>query len=247
MTGGDRRALQQEFTRAAPAFARRTRGRFDALDVVGFARVQPHGSVLEVGAGTGNFLGLFEGIARRLVAVDLTRPMLAQARARLEGVQIVQADGARLPLASRSIDLTTSAQALHHIFEPLPVLKEMRRVTATDGRVLLVDQVATESYEEMAFMNELEALRDPTHAASRPPSVVRMLVTAAGLEIIDEVLHEERSTLSGWMWPQEFGEERIEKVRGFIQRFGAETGMGFERAGDDWSFTRRRIMLLAGR
>lgn len=247
MTRSDRRAVQDEFTRVASSFAERTRGRFDALGVTRFARVRPHDTVLEVGAGTGNFLGLFSGTARHLIALDLTHSMLIQARARLGDAGFVEGDGARLPLASRSVDLVTSAQTLHHIHEPVPVLEEMRRVVTPPGRVLLVDQVATESYEEMAFMNELEALRDPTHAASRPPSTMRMLVTAAGLRIVDEAFHEDRSTFSAWMWPEEFPEGRIERVRRFIERFGAETGMEFEREGGDWSFTRRRMMLLAQR
>ncbi len=49
------------------------------------------------------------------------------------------------------------------------------------------------------------------------------------------------------MWPGEFPQERIDATRDFVERFGSETGMDFERDGDDWVFTRRRIMLLARR
>jgi hypothetical protein len=121
----------------------------------------------------------------------------------------------------------------------------MRRITAPGGRVLVVDQAATEHFEEAVAMTELEILRDPSHAASRPPSAFRILFRAAGLEITDERVVEDRQWLSKWMWPGEFPEERIEAVRAFIERRGAETGMAFERDGDDWAFTRRRVMLLA--
>lgn len=40
---------------------------------------------------------------------------------------------------------------------------------------------------------------------------------------------------------------RIAAVKGFVAERGAETGMAFERAGDDWVFTRRRIQIRARR
>jgi predicted chitinase len=97
------------------------------------------------------------------------------------------------------------------------------------------------------MMTELELARDPSHAMSRPPSAYRMIVRAAGLEIVDERVAESEQRLSTWMWPGEFPEERIAAVGDLIAKIGPETGMGFERDGDDWVFTRRRLMLLAER
>lgn len=237
--------IAAEFDRAASAFAERTQGRFDAMDVVGFSRVAPADTVLEVGAGTGNFLALFEGVAARRVALDLAHGMLQEARDRHRDLGLVQGDAFHLPLRGGSVDLAASAQAFHHIFEPLGVLRELRRVAGARGKVLIVDQLSTERYEEIAFMNQLEVIRDPTHAVSRPASAFRMLTQKAGLQIIDEKVFEDPSSFSQWMWPGEFPQERIDATLEFIERFGVETGMDFERDGDDWAFTRRRIMLLA--
>lgn len=243
-TGEHKGRVVEEFNRAAAAFSERTKNRFDATGVVEFCRVAPDDTVLEVGAGTGNFLALFEGHVARRIALDLTPGMLDIARTK-EGLLLVQADGSSLPIPSGSIELVASAQALHHMWEPLPVLREMRRVSAR--HLLIVDQLATENYEEIAFMNQLETIRDPTHATSRPRSAFHILVQSAGLEIVDEKIHEDQSSFSRWMWPGEFPEERIAETKAFVEKFGAETGMEFERAGDDWVFTRRRIMLLAKR
>ena len=243
----DRSVLQAEFARSAQGFAERTKGRFDTLDAVAFSRVKPGDVVAEVGAGTGAFLRLFAGVASRRIAIDLTHEMLALCRRDSPGVATVQADAVRLPLASRSVDLITSAQVLHHVFQPVPFVKEMRRAVKEDGFVLVVDQVATERYEEVAFMNELEALRDPSHATSRPPSALRMIVRAAGLDIVDQKIVGERARLSKWMWAGEFPQERIDRVKTFIAGFGQETGMEFEPDGDDYTFTRRRMMILATR
>lgn len=152
-----------------------------------------------------------------------------------------------MPLRPGSVDLVTSAQTLHHIHAPIPVIREMRRVVAPRGRVLIVDQIAPERVEESQMMNHLDHLRDPSHAACRPPSAFRIMVTAAGLEIEDEAIHESQERLSRWMSPAEFPADRVEAVERFVAEHGHETGMGFERDGDDWVYTRHRIMLLAGR
>jgi ubiquinone/menaquinone biosynthesis C-methylase UbiE len=239
--------LRSEFERVSTSFAERTQGRFDDLNVVEFARLTGGETVVEVGAGTGNFLQLFDDVAARLIAVDLTPGMLLEARRRFPEMEHVVADGARLPFGSRAVELVATAQALHHIWEPLPILKEMRRVMREDGRVLIVDQVATERYEEAVLMNQLDTVRDPSHASSRPASALRTLLRVAGLRIISERIAEKRERLSNWMWPREFPEKRIEGVKRFIDEYGHATGMDFRRDGDDYEFTRRRIMLLAER
>jgi ubiquinone/menaquinone biosynthesis C-methylase UbiE len=236
--------LRTEFSRAAHGFSTRTKGRFDDMDVAAFARFQPGETVIEVGAGTGNFLSLFKG-ASRLVGIDVVPEMLVQFRVDHAGLLAVAGDGRRLPLPSDSVDLVTSAQMLHHVHEPLPILKEMKRVMRSSGRILVVDQIAPERFEEAIAMNELDLLRDPSHASSRPRSAFRVLFNLAGLTIVDEQYWEGLQRISQWMWTGEFPEERIQRVREFIERRGDQTGMDWRPVGDDYVYTRRRIMLLA--
>lgn len=217
------------------------------MDVVGFSGIEAGATVAEVGAGTGNFLALFEELAGSLIAIDITLAMLLEANRRHPSVVPLMADGASLPLRSRSVDLVASAQTLHHIHAPIPVIREMRRVCAPGGRVLIVDQIAPERVEESQAMNLLDHIRDPSHAACRPPSAFRIMLTAAGLEIEAESIHESQDHLSKWTSPVEFPPERVEAVHEFVATRGHETGMDFERDGDDWRFTRRRMMLLARR
>ncbi|HWC14623.1 MAG TPA: class I SAM-dependent methyltransferase [Actinomycetota bacterium] len=239
--------IRDEFTRAAPTFSDRTAGRFSSLGVVAFSGARAGDTVVEVGSGTGEFLSEFARHAGLVVGVDLTPAMLVEARSRHPRVIGVNGDGARLPLRTRSVDLVASAQALHHIAQPFPVVREMRRVLKRDGRMLIVDQIATEKAEEALAMNELDLLRDPSHAACRPASALRILLGAAGLVVEKEKVVESVGRFSDWMPPQEFPSDRVARVRALIAERGGETGMDFRRDGDDWLFTRRRVMLLARR
>ena len=142
---------------------------------------------------------------------------------------IFAADGSRLPLASLSVDLVATAQALHHVWHPVDVLKECRRVCAEHGHVLVLDSVATERLEEAEMMNVLDRLRDPSHAAFRSPSTMKVIVQAAGLQIVDEHLSVGRQRLSEWMWPGEFPEERIDKVREFVRKFAKSLALAMNQ------------------
>jgi ubiquinone/menaquinone biosynthesis C-methylase UbiE len=235
--------VRKEFERAASIFAERTKGRFDRLDPVGFSRLEPGGSVMEVGGGTGNFLALFGDVAGLLLAVDLTHGMLAEASQRNPGMLAVVADGAKIPAGDESVDLVASAQMFHHVWDPVEIIREMGRVSR--GRILVVDQVSNEDTAQAAAMTELELVRDPSHALTRRPSELRDLLTEAGLQVIDERMVESRDRFSKWMWKGEFPEERIEEVRRFILDKGSETGMDFAPVDEDFEFTRRRLMLLA--
>lgn len=237
--------VREEFERAAAVFAKRTEGRFDHLDVPGFSRVRAGDRVLEVGAGTGNFLSLFTSVAAQLVAVDLTPGMLRVARERNPAMSLLTSDGARLALASDSFDLVTSAHAVHHIPDPVPVFREMGRVTAPGGRVLVVDLTAPEDPAEAARADEVMTIRDPSHATSRTPDTLAGMLADAGLRIVDHRIVERTKHVSDWMWPGEFPEERIALVRGYVEEHWREIGMSMQPDGDDFTYVDRRMMFLA--
>lgn len=201
--------------------------------------------MIEVGAGTGNFLSLFTGIGAPLVAADLTPGMLRVARERNPALLLACGDGASLPFADGSFDLVTSAHAMHHIPEPVPVLQEMRRITADHGRVLIVDLVAPDDSTEAARADEVMRLRDPSHATSLTVDALRTALGPAGLEEVDHRVVDRRGLVSNWMWRGEFPEERIAAVRDYVGKHWSELGMDLQPKGDDFTYRDRRMMFLA--
>lgn len=87
-------------------------------------------SVLDLAAGTGLSSRPLRPRARRLVAADVGRRMLARAPV----PDRVLARAERLPFVRDSFELVTCAQAFHWL-EPIPTYRELHRVLTPDGRV----------------------------------------------------------------------------------------------------------------
>jgi ubiquinone/menaquinone biosynthesis C-methylase UbiE len=130
-----------------------------AEDFAGCCRAlgQPPSRILDVGTGTAQIpieiAGLAEFMSSRIVAVDMAEEMLRIGRRNVaaagleDRIQLELADAKRLPHAAASFDAVVSNSIIHHIPEPLGVLREMVRVLAKPGGVLFVrDLMRPEDY-----------------------------------------------------------------------------------------------------
>ena len=105
------------------------------------------GSVgLDLGCGNGRHAELLADGTDRVLAVDVSRGLLAQARERVAGtdvrtaVRLVQGDAASLPVRAGVVDLAVYVATLHHLpSRELRVasLDELARVLAPGGRALV--------------------------------------------------------------------------------------------------------------
>jgi tRNA (cmo5U34)-methyltransferase len=97
------------------------------LDLVSRAaarHVRPHGRLLDVGCGAGNFTLRVLGQVSPLdcVLVDLSRPMLDRAELRVKAVntgtvQMIQSDMRLVSFEPSSFDVVVTGQVLHHLRE----------------------------------------------------------------------------------------------------------------------------------
>ncbi len=105
---------------------------------------RPFQSMLDLGTGTGRLLELFAPLYRRGVGIDLSREMLAVARANLDkaGVshaQVRQGDIFSPPVERAGFDLVTMHQVLHYLDEPAAAIREAGRMLRPSGRLIVVD------------------------------------------------------------------------------------------------------------
>jgi ArsR family transcriptional regulator len=104
----------------------------------------PVSRLLDVGTGTGRMLDVFSGIAEQAVGVDVSRDMLAVARAGLAqkgltNCQVRQGDMYALGLPDGSQDLVIFHQVLHFADDPGRALREASRVLSSGGCLLIAD------------------------------------------------------------------------------------------------------------
>jgi ubiquinone/menaquinone biosynthesis C-methylase UbiE/DNA-binding transcriptional ArsR family regulator len=100
--------------------------------------------LLDIGTGTGRVLELFGPLVERALGVDLSRDMLAVARANLaradlRNCSIRQADMYQLPLPGASFDAVVIHQVLHFAERPAHAISEAARVLRPGGRLVIVD------------------------------------------------------------------------------------------------------------
>jgi len=123
-------------------------------------------------------------VVRHAVGIDLTPAMLEKAREVQEqqGIRNVtwrQGDVLPLPFGNGEFSIVSARFAFHHFLDPLAVLREMRRVCGTGGRVVVADSAPAASKAD-AF-NAVEGLRDPSHVRAMTVEELRELFLAAGL------------------------------------------------------------------
>lgn len=104
----------------------------------------PFQAMLDLGTGTGRLLELFAPQFVRGVGIDMSREMLAIARANfdraeLTNVQVRHGDVYAPPVERESFDLITIHQVLHYLDDPARVIAEAARLLRPGGRLIIVD------------------------------------------------------------------------------------------------------------
>jgi len=156
--------------------------------LIELARLTGAERVLDVATGGGHTALAFARHVREVVALDLTPRMLDAARRFIRGqgvhnVTFQLGDAEALPFGAGAFDVVTARFAPHHFPRPRTFLAEAARVLAPVGRLTMFDNMAPEDDELDAFLNRLEAWRDPSHfRAHRSSEWVRWL-DAAGFTV----------------------------------------------------------------
>ncbi len=194
--------VRDQFTRQAAAYARSDSHRADVdLDLlVDHLRPGPADWVLDVATGTG-FTALALGArAGRVVGVDLTAAMLAQARRLVRRpVDWIAADAHALPFADGAFTVVACRRAPHHFTDLARALDEMVRVLAPGGRLGIADQCPPDDREGEDLMETLEVLRDPSHVRALPARRWAVMLEERGLRLHCVRVVTRRLTLSRWL------------------------------------------------
>ena len=198
MTGATHQDLiLDQFTRQATVFSTDTAiTDEDALRmIVEAARPASDDRLLDVACGPGLVVCAFAPHVQEATGIDVTPAMLERARKLaadkvLANVAWRQGDVYALPYQDASFTIVTTRFSFHHFLDPAAVLREMVRVCAAGGRIVVADDYASEDPAKAAAFNRLEKLRDPSHSRCLTLTELKGLFGTAGLPEPDATFYE---------------------------------------------------------
>ena len=207
--------------------------------------------LLDVAAATGHTALRLRPLVASATLVDLTPEMLEQARlaAAEKGLEIdtLVADAAHIPLPDGSFTVVTCRRAAHHFPDVSAFLREAWRLLCPGGRLAVADMTADDV--AISFLNDLERLRDGSHARALSPEAWRAALIAAGFESVAMELHAEDYALLRWLAPVKPEEVDMAAIYALIDGAapGERAALGLSQDADGWHLTKHRVVAMARR
>jgi ubiquinone/menaquinone biosynthesis C-methylase UbiE len=244
--------ILDQFTRQAVPFATAPGIQDEAALrlVVEFSGAGPDDTLLDVACGPGLVVCAFAAVVRHATGLDVTPAMLDRARVlqREKGLANVTwqlGDALPLPFPDASFTIVTSRFAFHHFLDPAAALKEMARVCAPRGKVVVID-AAPDPGKAEAF-NAMERVRDPSHVRALPLAELKDLYRRAGLPEPRTTGYRLEGELEGLIersFPKPGDDRTLRRIfRASIE--GDALDMGLRRDGDTIRFGYPVAVLVA--
>ena len=205
-------------------------------------RCGPQDMLLDVAAGTGHATRALASRVLVAVALDVTEEMMQAGKAGaqqagLSNVIFQRGDALDLPFLDQSFDVVISRFATHHIERPDIQLAEMARCLRPGGRLALADVLADEDPEIARRQNDLERVRDSSHARTLSAAEIVAEMESLGLVQIEVHSRPVEHRVESWLARAD-SPRAAEAVRAQLQADiggGEPTGLApFERDGEMW-------------
>ena len=257
MTDAQARRVQAQFGASAAAYvASPLHAAGEDLDrLLAWGTARRPDRVLDVATGGGHTALAFASIVRRVVACDLTEPMLAAARAHVRSrggssIEFVAGDAGVLPFRDESFDVVTCRTAAHHFADVAAAVRQIHRVLRPGGSLLLQDILGHDDAEASAFLLEVEKRRDPSHVRSYRAAEWKAFLRAVGLTVIEDSVIWKLREWNEWTGRMRMTAEARRDLEDFVRRAPERCRAVFDfRLTPDAvvSFNDRQVLIRADR
>jgi SAM-dependent methyltransferase len=257
MTEAQARKVQAQFGASAAAYVTSPghAGGDDLDTLLAWGRARGPGRVLDVATGAGHTALAFAGVARRVVACDLTEPMLRAARGLVAArgavnVDCLASDVGALPFRDGAFDVVTCRIAAHHFADVPAALRQMARVLRPGGTLLVQDILGHDDAEASAFILEVERRRDPSHVRAYRAVEWKAFLRGVGLTVLHEAVVPKVRPWEEWTGRMRMTPEARGALDAFVRAAPARCREAFDFRLDGpriASFTDRMLLLRADR
>ena len=210
---------------------------------------RPEAVALDMGCGGGHVAFRLAGLVGKVVAYDLSAPMLAtvgtaaQARG-LANIVTKQGAAEALPCPDASFDVVATRYSAHHWGDVARGLAQMRRAVKPDGLALFMDVVSPGAALLDTWLQTLELLRDPSHVRNASTAEWRSLLADAGFAVAEVTAYRLRLAFGPWIERMRTPEAHVAAIRALQRRAPAEVRDHFAIE-DDGSFTVDTVLIAA--
>jgi SAM-dependent methyltransferase len=140
------------------------------------------GAVLDVGCGSGKFLSTLDSDRWRKVGIELSDTAANLARQQY-GIEVFVGDLQEAHYPDHSFDLITLWHVFEHLPDPMPTLRELRRILKDDG-ILLVAVPNFGSLERRLAQGHWYHLDVPRHYFHYTPKTLGHMLDQAGFRVV---------------------------------------------------------------
>src|SRR5512146_2328275 len=173
---------------------------------------------LDIGCGAGHLSFALAPRLARMVALDPSPSMLAAvsksaAKRGLSQIETRQGNGESLPFPDSSFALVCTRYSAHHWTRLELAVREIGRVLAPGGHVLIIDTLGHEDPLADTFMQSIELLRDPSHVRNRSRAEWRSLLQSAGLLELECATWPTRLEFASWVERMRTPADRVAVIR----------------------------------
>jgi len=205
--------------------------------------------VLDLGCGAGHASFAAAPLAAEVTAYDLSEDMLrvVEQAARDRGLANVRTrHGAAeiLPFENAAFDAVISRMSAHHWRDVPAALREVRRVLAPHGKVVLIDIAGSVDPLCDTWLQSVELLRDPSHVRDYTGPAWLEMFAEAGFEATLSPLWRIEIEFDSWVKRMRTAPVAVEAIRHLWQLAPAEVSRHYQ-VEPDGSFALEALMVTA--
>ncbi len=219
----------------------------DLERMVNLLKPQPDAIVLDVATGGGHTAIALAKYVNKVVAIDITPEMLAEAevaskQSNINNIVFQMEDVHNLDFPDGQFDIVVSRFAAHHFFNVKKAVREMCRVLRPGGKFYILDCSVFDGDETEKEINRIELLRDSSHQCSYSPRQWNRILEELPLTIQHTAFLKENYDLPQWfdrMGTNHSNQQEIFRILNNI----SEASKVFYPFGDDYITTYRYEIL----
>jgi len=215
----------------------------DLERMVNLLKPHPGATALDVATGGGHTAIALAKCVNKVVAIDITTEMLAEAEVAskqldINNIEFLVEDVHNLGFPDGKFDIVASRFAAHHFFDVKKAFREMCRVLKPGGKFYILDCSVFDGAETEQEINRIEFLRDSSHQCSYSPRQWNQILNNLPLTIQHNALLKEHYKLPQWFDRMGTDQNNQQEIFRILNRL-SEDSLVYYPFGDDYITTYR--------